>query len=612
MCGIAGIFSLSLSNKEKQERTEQMLSTIRHRGPDNSSIWQNDTAVSLGHNRLSIIDLSDTANQPFHYHHLSIVFNGELYNYIEIKKELETRNYKFTTKSDTEVLLAAYLEWGEDCVTHFMGMWAFALWDDKNQKLFCSRDRFGIKPFYYAWIDSSFYFASEYKALKILPNFNSTLNINQLYRGIQMGWVTYQDETYFESIKQIEPSHNLTLFLDGRKTYKKYWDIDFSKKFEGTHEDKTQAFKEAIIDSIQLHLRSDVVVGACLSGGLDSSTIASVIGKFNPKTDLNTFTVFYDGQNDVDERPFAKLVTDLYPSLKPHYLMPNEKSLIDDFEKIQFHQDIPLPGSSPISQYYVMKLAKEHKAIVLLDGQGSDEFLAGYLHSFYRLIGEQVYSLNPLHGFRTWSQFSKIQEFDSKEKYIRLAKSLASGIFSEDVLYQQEYKNAFPFLPNVRTEVFSLEKKNTSKLNEFLYNLIFTSSLPTLLHFEDRNSMAFSIESRVPFLDHRLVELAFSLPDTDKISKGITKSILRESMQGILPNDIVNRMDKKGFVTPGEVKWLRGPLHFLLNDMDYSNLNMLNTKQCKKIIDDYNKGDNSNAKIVWRLATLNLWLKNKI
>lgn len=608
MCGIAGIYSVSLSSEEKQKLTEQMLYTIKHRGPDHSSIWQNEYGIALGHNRLSIIDLSDAANQPFHYHHLSVVFNGEMYNYIEVKKELESKGYIFKTKSDTEVLLAAYLEWGEDCVTHFMGMWAFALWDNKNQKLFCSRDRFGIKPFYYTWIGDSFYFASEYKALKVLPNFNHSININQLYRGIQMGWVTYRDETYYESIKQIEPSYNLSLYKDGRKTYHKYWDIDFSKKFEGTFEDKKAAFKDAIIESIDLHLRSDVVVGACLSGGLDSSTIASVVGKYKPETTFNTFTVFYDGKNDVDERPFANLVTDRYPSLRPHYLMPKEQSLIDDFEKIQYHQDIPLPGSSPISQYYVMKLAKENKAIVLLDGQGSDEFLAGYLHSFYRMIGSQMFSVNPIAGLNTWSQFSQIQEFGFKEKYTRLAKSLIGGIFSEDALYKQEYKHAFSFLPNQSKDVFTLEKKDTTKLNEFLYNLLFTTSLPTLLHFEDRNSMAFSIESRVPFLDHRLVELAFSMKDTDKISNGVTKNILRESMRGILPNEIADRMDKKGFVTPGEVKWLRGPLKFLIEDLNYANLDMLNITKVKKLIVDYKKGDNTNAKLVWKIATLNKWL----
>lgn len=610
MCGIAGIFSNHLSLESQRSLTQKMLYETRHRGPDNSDTWESES-VCLGHNRLSIIDLSNEANQPFHYLHLTIVFNGEIYNYIEVREILRKKGHAFHTESDTEVILAAYLEWGQECVKYFMGMWAFALWDSKNKTLFCSRDRFGIKPFYYIFQDQSFYFASEYKALKTLPIFDKTINLNQVARGMQMGWVTYKDETYFEQIKQIPAASNILIdSLENPLKIETYWDIDFSKKFQGTFEAKKEAFKNALIDSIELHMRSDVVVGACLSGGIDSSTIASVVGKYKPETTLNTFTIYYDGKGDVDERPFANEVTNLYPSLKPHYLMPNDSNLAEDFEKIQYHQDIPLPGSSPISQYYVMKLAKEHNAKVLLDGQGSDEFLAGYLHSFFRIIGDKIFSTNPLNGFNIWNRHSDIQGYSNKEKYTRLGKSLISGIFEENYIYQKEYLHALPFLPNNTHEVFELERKNTSKLNEFLYNLTFTTSLPTLLHFEDRNSMAFSIESRVPFLDHRLVELAFSFMDEDKIGNGISKNILRESMRGIIPDSIANRMDKKGFVTPGEVKWLRGPLQYLLDDIDYSNLNMLNPQKTKQIIDAYKKGDNSNAKLVWRVATLNKWCKN--
>lgn len=609
MCGIAGVFSNKISVGSQKSLTQKMLYEIKHRGPDNSDTWEGDS-ICLGHNRLSIIDLSNEANQPFHYLHLTIVFNGEIYNYIEVKDILRKKGYSFHTESDTEVILAAYLEWGQDCVNYFMGMWAFALWDSKNKTLFCSRDRFGIKPFYYIFKDQSFYFASEYKALKSLPIFENQVNLDQVARGLQMGWVTYKDETYFEQIKQIPAASNIFINnLEKTLQVVKYWDIDFSKRFEGTFDEKKEAFRNALIESIELHMRSDVVVGACLSGGIDSSTIASVVGKLKPDTTLNTFTIYYDGKGDVDERPFAEEVTNQYPSLKPHYLMPDDSNLADDFEKIQYHQDIPLPGSSPISQYYVMKLAKEHHAKVLLDGQGSDEFLAGYLHSFFRIIGDNIFSSNPINGLNIWSKHSNIQEFTTKERYTRLGKSIISGIFDENYIYQKEYLHALPFLPSNNHEVFDLEKRNTTKLNEFLYNLTFTTSLPTLLHFEDRNSMAFSIESRVPFLDHRLVELAFSFMDEDKIGNGISKNILREAMRGIIPDNIANRMDKKGFVTPGEVKWLRGPLKHLIDDIDYTTLNMLNTTKTKELIEAYKKGDNLNAKLIWRVATLNQWYK---
>jgi asparagine synthase (glutamine-hydrolysing) len=273
-------------------------------------------------------------------------------------------------------------------------------------------------------------------------------------------------------------------------------------------------------------------------------------------------------------------------------------------------QDVPINGSSHISQYYVMKLAKSHGAKVLLDGQGSDEYLAGYLHSFYRHISDGLFSLNPLSGIKRWNDFGKIQHFGIQEQMTRLAKSIATGIFGENEVYRKEYLYANPFLALQKDSVFDLAEPNTNQLNQFLYNLLFTTSLPTLLHFEDRNSMAFSIESRVPFLDHRLVEYAFTLSNQMKINKGVTKHILRESMRGILPDSIANRMDKKGFVTPGEVKWLRGPLRFLIEDIDYSNLSMLDTGKAKKLVEEYKKGDNSNAKLVWRLATMSRWLRS--
>lgn len=611
MCGIAGNYYFSNIEKEfTYSLTHKMLKTIIHRGPDHTSIWQNESGVSLGHNRLSIIDLSNAANQPFHYLHLSVVFNGELYNYVEVKEELKAKGYKFKTQSDTEVLLASYLEWGEDCVNHFMGMWAFALWDEKHQKLFCSRDRFGIKPFYYIHNASSFSFASEYKALRTLPFFDSKLNLNHVYRSLNLGIVDYRDETYYECISHLPAAHNLIVKEDKLKRYQ-YWDIVNTGTLDISFEDKVEIFRDKMIDSIDKHMRSDVVVGACLSGGLDSSTIASIVGKFHSDTKFNTYTVYYDGNGDVDERPFAKTVTNKYSNLIPYYLQPSENDVRDDFEKIMYHQDIPLPGSSPISQYFVMKLAHAHGAKVLLDGQGSDEYLGGYLHSFYRLIGDNLFSVNPWKGFSIMKDHINIHDLGMSQSITRFGKSILSGLFSEDTMSQIEYQYGMPFLPLKTNKVIHLNDKKDSRLNSFLYNLLFTTSLPSLLHYEDRNSMAFSIESRVPFLDHNLVEFAFQLAAEDKIHQGMTKHILRESMRGILPDEITNRKDKKGFVTPGEVKWLRGPLKFLLDEIDYTPLDFLDILKTKRIIENYKKGDNSNAKLVWRVAVLSYWLKSQ-
>jgi asparagine synthase (glutamine-hydrolysing) len=608
MCGIAGIFNPNQDLAIQKNECQNMLQSIIHRGPDDSSIWQHPIGLTLGHNRLSIIDLSEISNQPFHYQECTVVFNGEIYNYLEIKNELKNKGFEFKTQSDTEVLVAAYKAWGTSCVERFMGMWAFVIYDHTKNLIWASRDRFGIKPFYYIFENGAFYFASEYKALKTLAGFKKDLNYNHIYRYVQMGWTEYHDETFFSQIHQIPVSTNILIIQD-KIQFEKYWEIK-PHSFSKNHTELKAQFKDLFLESMNMHMRSDVVVGACLSGGIDSSAIASVIGHQFKETTLNTYTIYYDGPNDVDERPFANEVIQKYSNLKPYFYQPNHIEIADSFDKIQYHMDTPLPGSSPISQYFVMQLAKSQGAIVLLDGQGSDEYLAGYLHSFYRHIADGLLSTNPLNGIQRWQDFGRVQQFSFKEKAIRFAKSVATGIFNENEIYYKEYLHAQPFLAESKHRVFELATPKTNRLNQFLYNLLFTTSLPTLLHFEDRNSMAFSIESRVPFLDHRLVEFAFSIPNDLKINQGVTKHILRESLRGILPDAIANRMDKKGFVTPGEVKWLRGPLKYLIEDIDYSNLYMLDTQKVRHLIEAYKKGDNSNAKLVWRVATLSRWLRS--
>jgi len=608
MCGIAGFADSSLSHEESSSIIEKMLQSIAHRGPDNRSVWK-EMPVVLGHNRLTIIDLSDAANQPMEYDSALITYNGEIYNYIELKKELEAKGFIFKTSSDTEVMLAAYRAWGTDCVKRFVGMWAFAIWDKKTKTLFCSRDRFGIKPFYYIHAGEKFYFGSEYKPLKLSPLFSNELNLAQVSRGLQLGWCTYHGETYFEKIKQLPEACNL-IFRNGKVSIEKYWDIDLEKKFHGSFQERKNKFNELFTDSIRIHMRSDVEVGACLSGGLDSSSIAASVSTLFPKTKFQTFTIYYSGKNEVDERPWVSEVLKKYPSLLPHYFSPEEDDIAQHFQNAIYHADVPLSASSHFSQYFVMQLAAQHKIKVLLDGQGSDEILAGYMHSFYRLFGGYFKQLNLV------SYVTQILSLSIKQKYnpFKIAdvkmKSLLAAFCSEQKLYELEYRKFYPFLPDDNKINFSFSNDFGSRLNNFLYHLTFTTSLPTLLQYEDRNSMAFSIESRVPFLDHRLVEFAFSLADEDKIKNGTTKYILRNSLWNILPESIVNRKDKKGFVTPGEVKWLRGPLRHLL-EQDFSNLDFINRNRAQQVLSDFKKGNNKNAYLVWRLVVLNDWLKNQ-
>ncbi len=585
-----------------------MLQSIAHRGPDATSHWS-ENEITLGHNRLSIIDLAETANQPMFYDDLVLIFNGEIYNYIEIRKELEQKNFRFKTQSDSEIILASYKAWGKDCVTRFVGMWALVIWDRTNKTLFASRDRFGIKPFYYISHERNFWFASEIKALKHSPHFSNDLNMNQISRGLQLGWTGYQDETYFSKVKSLPPAHNL-IFQNGEIKIERYWDISFGQKSNLSFDDKREQFREMFFDSIKLHMRSDVEVGGCLSGGIDSSAIAGSIGKLYPDLKFKTFTIFYSGDGEVDERPFAKTVLEKYPSLVPFFYEPKGEELTNEFDRIQYHQDVPLPGSSPISQYFVMKLAAQQKMKVLVDGQGSDEYLFGYLHSYYRYIGGLIAKMSLIKAMRTRWQLGNQQSYSIKKRIDLRLKSFLSAVFGEQRLYAEEYKRNFPFLTNINSaEIpFDLENKGDSRLDKFLYQLLFNTMLPSLLHFEDRNSMAFSIESRVPFLDHRLVEFAFTLDDDDKVNYCKTKYILRESLKDILPSSVYQRTDKKGFVTPGEVKWLRGPLKHL-TEIDANKLDILDKRKVKSILERYKTGDNRQAKLVWRIATLNHWLK---
>ncbi len=616
MCGISGFFDPSLSKNDADAVIESMLRAIAHRGPDaRGTFWQE--GLMLGHNRLSIIDLSHEADQPMLYHDLVMVFNGEIYNYLEIRQQLLAKGYSFSTQSDTEVVMASYKEWGTACVNYFVGMWSLALYDKSNQLLFASRDRFGIKPFYYIQQGSRFYFASEFKALKQSPVFSPGLNLSQVSRGLQMGWLCYKDETYFEKIKALPAAHNLILKLGKTGSVEpeiqRYWDIEPGQYSDQSFSSKVEQFREMFSQSVDLHMRSDVPVATCLSGGLDSSAIVSMVQHQHPGTSYKSFSIYYDGDGEVDERPFIREVIRKYPGIEPFYKQPGEDEIIGEFHRALYHADVPSTGSSFISQYFLMKLIAANGIKVVLDGQGSDEYLAGYMHTFYRLIGGTIRHGNLGKALSSTRDLSAKLSLSAAKTISHFGKSVLSAVSGEQQLYGLEFNSYYPFLMAEKPSElpFSLEQGKGSQMDKFLYHLLFATSLPSLLQYEDRNSMAFSIESRVPFLDHRLVEFAFSLRDEDKIRGTETKYILRKALADVLPDAITNRQDKKGFVTPGENKWLRGPLKHLL-DIDYSNLDFLNKERVAGLVEQYRKGDTSRAVLVWRIATLNYWIKNLV
>lgn len=609
MCGIAGFVDTKLSADEATTRLHAMLESSAHRGPDYRGTWIS-MPVYLGHNRLSIIDLSDAAHQPMHYRGLTISFNGEVYNYIELREELRQLGYQFSTQSDTEVILAAYHCWGQSCVTKFIGMWAFAIWDSRSSELFCSRDRFGIKPFHYIENSGRFYFASEMKALKQTPLYTNQYNLMQMARGLNLGWTHYNDETYYAVIKALPAAHNLTLH-NGKASIERYWDIDFENRFEGSFQEKAEAFKSVFFDSIRMTERRDVTLGVCLSGGLDSSAIASALSVYSGGKELKTFTSFYVGKDEVDERPFIQEVLRQYPNIIPHYISPTEKDVEEHFDRILFHMDIPMPSSSYISQYFVMKLAAENGIKVVLDGQGSDEIMGGYMHSFYRLLADNIRSGTITEAFTTLRTHRQRQEYGMSKSVDIMAKSLLATMLSEQQLYAGEFKRSGPWIfPSLSGQKpFQLRATGGTRLQQFLYQLLYVTLLPTLLHTEDINSMAFSIESRVPFLDHRLVELCFSLNNNDIIHNAETKYIMRKGLQGVLPDAIANRKDKVGFITRGDRTWLRGRLRHLL-DGDFRELSdVIDVPKVQALVREFEAGSNANSLFLWRLAMLRGWVR---
>jgi asparagine synthase (glutamine-hydrolysing) len=610
MCGIAGFWNPDFSPEQSRDLIHSMLATQEHRGPDYSGYHLNGP-VALGHNLLKIIDLSDASKQPIHYGTLSITFNGEVYNYIELRRELERKGHVFTRPGDTEVILVAYKEWGERCVDHFVGMWAFAIWDSENQSLFCSRDRFGIKPFQYMFDGRRFFFASEYKALKLCPGFDGKVNIAQANRGLSLGWVMYRDETYFDCIKQIPPACNL-FFSNGSLRVEQYWSLDNVKKVEMGADEKRDTFYSMFQESLRLHLRGQVKMGTCLSGGIDSSSIACSVAYNQPELPFTTFNIFYDNApHHVDERPYVYDIMERYKSIRPHFFSPGQQEIEEAFLRCTYHADVPLTGSSYVSHYFMMRQAQSEGLRVLIDGQGSDEYLGGYLHSFYPLLSRLISQGKIWAAVQTLHHHIRNQHLSSSQVMMILAKTAWTHAMGTDAIYSSEHGRQLRSLGynGLDSKARFNPQYSKNQLENFLQGLIFTTSLPTLLHFNDRNAMSYSIETRVPFLDHRLVEFAFSTPDSDKINaKAETKHLLREAMRTVLPASIVERKDKKGFVTPGESDWLRGPLRHYL-DFDAGDLHWLEAGKVKAIMEEYKAGSNRQAKLVWRLASLRHWMQ---
>jgi len=569
MCGIAGIISVDPS-LISINRLKKMAEVVAHRGPDGEGFWINDKAnAGFAHRRLSVIDLSNAAAQPMHYlDRYTIVYNGEIYNYIELKEVLKKKGYLFRTQSDTEVVLAAYDCYKEECLGYFDGMFAFAIWDEKEQCLFAARDRFGEKPFYYFFGEKEFHFASERKSLWISgvqKKINQPLLLNYLVLGHTQTPVD-KTITYYQDVFSLPPSHYLTCSIAGNAraggdSYKfnmhSYWDIDKEAKINITQEKAIEKFEELFFTSIQRRLRSDVPLGTSLSGGLDSSSIVAGICRQRPgNKNPETFSAVFPGF-EKDESKYIQSLSRKF-GLNNTTVIPTAEHLIQNLEKLCYHHEEPFSSSSIFAQFKVFELAKQNNIKVLLDGQGADEMLGGY-NKYLHWYLQELLRTSP-------KQFYKEKRSLKKNK-IEFAwgwKNFMAAWFPAQAANQIEKKEVRSLLnqPDLADDFKhayfdqqSIFKPIVFRLNDMLYFNTCQLGLEELLRYADRNAMANGREVRLPFLYHELVEFIFSLPAHYKIHDGWSKWLLRKSMQQYLPADIIWRKDKVGYEPPQRI-WM--------------------------------------------------------
>ncbi|MFA6142141.1 MAG: asparagine synthase (glutamine-hydrolyzing) [Candidatus Omnitrophota bacterium] len=622
MCGIAGIVNLDRKPADRGI-LEEMVKSLRHRGPDDMGVYL-DGFIGLGHARLSIIDLSKVAHQPMPNEDstLYIVHNGEIYNYVELREELARLGHIFRSRSDTEVIIHAYEEWGEDCLKHFNGMWAFAILDIKKKEIFCARDRFGVKPFYYYLDDSAFIFASEIKGLLVNSRIKREANDKAVFNYLASGYgyMDISDETFFRSVRQLKAAHYIKLSIPDKKFIQvKYWDLDPNKRALPRSESQAcDKFRELFEDSVRLRLRSDVPLGISLSGGLDSSSIACIAADILKGSPIETFSSCFE-DDKYDERKFINLVLERTKA-RPNFIFTKPEHLFGEMEEIIWHQDEPYSTLSIFPQWYVMKAARDKGVKVLLTGQGGDEILAGYHKYYFYLFADLI---------RSFKWPDAVREIDIYRSF-KGDEDVAGRIFKILFSYStpRTFKNLIDSIREKKTPDYldrefvmnssgkvKIERKFSGILNNDLYNALKISPLPSLLHIDDRSSMAHSVETRAPFLDYRLVEYLFSLGPEYKIKNGFTKYILRESLKGILPDKVRLRRDKMGFATPLE-KWFKADLkdkvREILNSREFRSRPYFNSENVMKTYELFIEGKKDACYAVWSWINLELWLRRFI
>ncbi len=621
MCGIAGFLNLrDLPVEKGDSKLDVMGDLLAHRGPDGEGKWMDELGkVGLVHRRLSIIDLSPAGSQPMHGEDGTIItLNGEIYNYLELQETLRG-NWDFSSDSDTETVLAAYDKYGEDCVDHLRGMFAFAIWDQRKQRLFCSRDRFGIKPFYYTVVDKVFYFASEAKALlPVLPNIETDPDAMAEYLTFNF---VIGESTLFKGIKQLLPGHSLTIEGESVRT-RRYWDVNYEVDWDHGEEWFQEQLRSHLDDSVAVHLRSDVPVGAYLSGGIDSS-LMSILAADKNSENKEAFHGRFLEYPGYDESNFAEMASEKIGG-NLNIIDITHKDFEENLRKVIYHLDYPVAGPGSFPQFMVSKLAAE-KVKVVLGGQGGDEIFGGYARyllayfeqcinaaidgtykdgNFVVTIESIVPNLGILREYKPMMrEFWREGLFGNLEdRYFRLV-DRSSDMDREIDWAELDKGRVFDSF----REIF-LNKSNVRKGAYFdhMTHFDFKTLLPALLQVEDRMSMAHGLESRVPFLDHGLVECIATASAEVKFSGGNMKHLIKKSYEGVLPEGIVNRRDKMGFPVPLK-EWLgnelKGLVEGVFDGMKQRNRPYINSDE---VLANFQSAGRFSRK-VWSLLSLEIW-----
>lgn len=544
MCGIW--LSLGI------EAPKSVISSVAHRGPDDEGWRQFETShgpLIMAHRRLAVFDTSKAGHQPMPYENERywLVYNGEIYNHVELREELSNLGHSFCSSSDSEVLLAAFAEWGKDCLDRFNGMFAFVIWDSAKRELFAARDRFGVKPLYIWQSQSGIAFASEIKQFLELDNFSARLNHGPAYDFLTYGLLDHTTETMFKDVNQVNAGEYVTLGLGENESiscprYERWYELPEFGKNKMPVSTAIDQFQALFNDSVKLRLRSDISVGSCLSGGLDSSAIVLTAEKFKPG--FVTVSACYKNWKG-DESTFMNAVNERIDS-NPVQVFPEFDQLRENLDKLIYHQDAPVGSTSAFAQWCVFRAAKKAAVPVMLDGQGADEQLAGYYPAFSSFHSGLLRRGKIIHLIK--------EMMKTKDRHqIGLTRQLANLLHAALPISFRRYLIAIRGISNPEwlnsnfANAHRVHISDTKDLNSLLRDQMLFSTLPGLLHYEDRNSMAFGVESRLPFLDFRLVELLIGLGDNYKIVKGETKWVLRQALSKILPDIVLNRQDKVAF-----------------------------------------------------------------